>query len=118
MRTTILLLAALLLASPAYAEDAGATMAALQGEKTECRYLLGLCSDLYDAGSESEAALARSDTGAFNRALTENARLARQVRDAARVLKAKYAKPPACFAKCPNLTPGGEYVRVPRKIPG
>lgn len=82
---TILLAAA----SPVMAEDTSTTMAALMGEKAECRYLMQLCSEV----------VSLTNSRAWDAATVRLSALV----SASNVLKAKHDKTPVCLAECDAL---------------
>lgn len=77
---------ALLVATRAFAQDTSATMATLNGEKAECRYLMSLCGEVVEL----------TETRSWDAA----SRRLRSLTQAAEVLKAKHDKPPACLKAC------------------
>lgn len=76
----------LLIATSAGAADTSTTMAALNGEKAECRYLMSLCEDVVAATKTQSADVASRKLKALG--------------EAAEVLLAKHDKRPACLAEC------------------
>lgn len=89
MKTILLIV---LWSSAAAAQDTSATMASLNGEKAECRYLMTLCDEV----------VALSKSGSPSVAL----RKLQSLTAAAGVLKAKHDKPPKCLAECDERLDG------------
>lgn len=98
MKTLLFLV---LLASRAYADDPSAVMAALRDEKSECRYLTSLCTEVVVLG---KAAVQGTGNPTFAMAKLN------ALMKAANVLGSKHDKTPACLKECNDrLGVAGEH---------
>jgi hypothetical protein len=103
MRRLILVILGILVTSTqtnGFASDVGAVVAPMKTEAEECRYLLNLCTReaslraKFDKAVGSEGALAAGNAWEL---------VAADLASAARAIRNKHAKRPACFAKCAAL---------------
>lgn len=120
MRSIVLSLF-VLFASPAWAEDSAATMAALKDTASECRYMKSLCERVSKGKArvsqlqkETEAALAAAQQNTtreavdaanikqagYQGAISGTSQATEACNQAENVLKSKHASPPKCFKPC------------------
>jgi len=120
MRSIVLSLF-VLFASPAWAEDSAATMAALKDTASECRYMKSLCERVQKGKArveqlknETESALAAAQQNTtreavdaanikqagYQGAISGTSQAMGACSQAENVLKSKHASPPKCFKPC------------------